>query len=620
VESASRLQMVLSQFLCCVATATTPLVLVLDDLQWADTDGLALLRLMANAPTPHLLLICSYRDDEVDHAHPLSQFVAQCQESCPQRITAVHLHLLSVEHIAQLLMDSFHVSETEALPLGQLLFSRTSGNPFFTLQLLKSYHDAGLMAFDFRDGRWRWDVERIAQTGMQDDDVVTLVCHRMTNLSEDAQTVLRYAACCGHRSSMHSLFLMTQLPVGRLARGVLELEQSGMLLCLQNAPELIMLAQTYRGGSPMHDDAGTPPQLSPSVAPELLPDAGTAGSASPTFLERLASITLQFAHDRILQAAYKLIPSGEVSQLHCSIAQRLLFGFYESTDREEYAADIVQHCNIGVALCCSRPGVASKETEATLSAAQCWRDFFAQPGMTDTVVGLELTAAKAARLTGAYDSATTLLTAALQLLQQQAGVSPQPNREGASSHASSDSATASPRPFSPLQRSYRSGAVLQVSPLCWSRSYSTCLSIYNELVECSFLLSRYAETIEAIEYVLHHVTDLLERAFFFPIHVKAWAQQQRMAEAEECGLAHLHELQVALLEEFTDDLHRWCSESIVPDDESTYARHPVLLAEPMADPLHLRVMQLFDALVPPVYVRPSPRFRSLVLTMLDWTR
>jgi len=75
-----------------------------------------------------------------------------------------------------------------------------------------------------------------------------------------------------------------------------------------------------------------------------------------------------------------------------------------------------------------------------------------------------------------------------------------------------------------------------------------------------------------------------------------------------------------MLDECTDDLRCWCSTFIVPDDESTYARHPVLHAKPMTDLLHQRVMQLLCALAPPMYILPSPRFRALALTTLDWTR
>jgi GAF domain-containing protein len=671
----------------------------------ADGDAISMLRLMVNVSTPHLLLIVTFRSEEVDAAHPLTRFFDECRASFPQRLSGVKLDMLSVQHIESLLIDSFQCSHEQAQPLAQLLFSRSAGNPFFVQQLLKSYHDAGLMRFEFsagdggggngsggRGGAWVWSIEQIAKAEVA-DDVVALVCQRMKSLSADAQKVLQYASCCGNRITLHTLYVITQVPVGRLARGVLELEQAGLLLCQRNAHDLLLLAQSSPATSGMQsapcvtmrassldlsvvspNECVSPPSVSaPPALTTPLEDASSPNAVAadvsprsqPTSVggistSRLEAIVMSFSHDKVQLAAYHLIPAGDVSCVHCAIASQLLANFDEA-EREEYASDIVNHINtFGIpAFCfCTLPrsnsprvrseagGPENGQGGADSPGIQCWRDFFTQPGRSDMVIALEVSAARQAKLGGAYDTASALLTAALQLLQQQArvqrpgdpSVSSPPREPPAplvsaaervvaehmpSSLTSPDVLTALPsiQPTSPSAAPNSEHAdVLQVSPLCWKLDYATALAIYQELIECTFLRSRYAETIRGIEFVLAHVFDLLHRAFFFPIHVKSWSQQQRMAEAEESGLAHLRELSVQLLADMTPELREWCCGSIVPEDETTFSRHPVLSAEPMVDPVHVLVMQLLGALVPPMYVLPSQRFYSLSLTLLDWTR
>src|SRR5262249_23062940 len=151
------------------------------------------------------------------------------------------LQPLQPQHIAQLLVDSFRVDAASAAPLAQLLASRTQGNPLFVSMLLHTFQNSGLMKFDFAAGRWCWQLEAMQQTPVQ-SDVVDLVLGRMQALSSSAQTMLQYASCIGNTASLHILLLVTELPVECVANVALELEQAGMLFCVQNAQDLLLLA------------------------------------------------------------------------------------------------------------------------------------------------------------------------------------------------------------------------------------------------------------------------------------------------------------------------------------------------------------------------------------------
>ena len=100
--------------------------------------------------------------------------------------------------------------------------------------------------------------------------------------------------------------------------------------------------------------------------------------------------------------------------------------------------------------------------------------------------------------------------------------------------------------------------------------------------------------------------------------MQAYNQQQLLAEAEQCGLRHLSELGVSLLPSMSPSLSSWCF-SVDPCDERSHSLHPVLSCEPMSRPMDLIVMQVLSSLVPSMFVLPSSRFPSLVITMLQHT-
>lgn len=356
-ETANRFNMVLLQFINCVASAASPLVLFIDDLQWADLGSLSMLRTLLSSDCARLLLIGAYRDNEVDEAHPLTKFMREARAAYPERVEEMQLAPLSVRHICELIVDSFRCEEERALPLARLLHARTQGNPFHLTQLLNSSYDARLLQFDFGASRWQWDMDRIRTWSVANEDVIELVCKRMSTLSADAQTLLKYASCSGHRVALNLLFFVTRMPLGRLSRGAVELKQAGMLLCVEHSNDLFLLAQTDdsddSGGSSaatglaptLSSDDMTRAVSSVSASLAVLPASGdsadsSAPAPSPSFFSRLGSIVLQFAHDKIQAAALQLIPAGELSAVHCVIATQLM-DEYEQHELEEYG-----ECNI----------------------------------------------------------------------------------------------------------------------------------------------------------------------------------------------------------------------------------------------------------------------------------
>ena len=142
----NRFNLVFSQFIRVFATAKSPLIIFLDDLQWADLASLNFIQLlMSDRDIRHLLLIGTYRENEISPAHPLILKL----EEIEQNISKLDSTLVEVNHLElsplnrltlnSLVADTLYCSEALAFPLTELIWQKTKGNPFFTLELLSFF-------------------------------------------------------------------------------------------------------------------------------------------------------------------------------------------------------------------------------------------------------------------------------------------------------------------------------------------------------------------------------------------------------------------------------------------------------------------------------------------------
>ena len=306
-ETLNRFNFVLSQFVRVWAQAEHPLVLFLDDLQWAGDASLKLLQiLITDRQNHHLLIVGAYRDNEVSPSHPLMLTLDQIGKSglTPQIIA---LGALPQGCIEQLLEDSLRCSPEQSRPLAALLVQRTAGNPFFLNQLLKSLHEKKLLKRE--NGRWRWDLDAIGAANLT-GNVVELMAGKIQNLPPATQDVLKLAACIGNRFDARTLATVRETSVAQIANALGEALRAGLISPLSGAYQTLHL----------NDDA-----------------------------ESVDDITYKFLHDRVQQAAYSLVSEDERSALHLEIG-RLLLEHGSEQERDEQLFDIVGHLNEARAL------------------------------------------------------------------------------------------------------------------------------------------------------------------------------------------------------------------------------------------------------------------------------
>jgi PAS domain S-box-containing protein len=289
-EAQNRFRVVFAAFVGAVAQEGRPLVLFVDDLQWADPASLALLRaLLVDGGVRHLLVLGAYRDNEVDAAHPLSALLDDLGRA-GAAVTRVQLAPLAADRLAALIADGLHCLPSECADLTEIVHGKTAGNPFFAIQFLMELCDERLVAFDARAGRFRWDVAGIRRKRLA-DNVADLMIARLGRLPRPARALLERLASLGHRAEVALL---------ALACGDAEAELDGLLQVAAQAGLVVRI------------------------------DGGCA-----------------FLHDRVREAAYALIPEAERPAAHLDIARRWTAGV-PAAQAEEQIFELVAQWNLGL--------------------------------------------------------------------------------------------------------------------------------------------------------------------------------------------------------------------------------------------------------------------------------
>ncbi|HEX6737151.1 MAG TPA: AAA family ATPase, partial [Vicinamibacteria bacterium] len=172
-------------------TDHAPLVLVLEDLHWADPASLDLLRVLAReAPALPLLLLATYRADELPRRHPLALLLpVLAREAGAARLD---LRRLPAAALAALVAAHYRVTAGDGERLAAHLLGRAGGNPFFSLQLLHALEEDGVL----RPSGDGWTVGKLERASLP-PSLRQVVDARLARLDEAGQALLETAAVIG---------------------------------------------------------------------------------------------------------------------------------------------------------------------------------------------------------------------------------------------------------------------------------------------------------------------------------------------------------------------------------------------------------------------------------------
>ncbi len=190
------------------ASHANPIVLVLEDIHWADRPTLLLMQHLARkVAQSRLLVIGTYRDVELDRQHPLSPVLAELRrERLYQRVL---LRGMSVEEVADMLTaGAAERMGGPAIGLARAIHRETEGNPFFVEEVVRHLVDSGGLA---RNDEGNWIVTGDVRDIGIPEGVRQVVGHRLSNLSGPCNDVLSHGAVLGREFAFDVLQRMTGL-------------------------------------------------------------------------------------------------------------------------------------------------------------------------------------------------------------------------------------------------------------------------------------------------------------------------------------------------------------------------------------------------------------------------
>ncbi|NER36088.1 MAG: AAA family ATPase [Oscillatoria sp. SIO1A7] len=323
----NRFNLLFQKFIAVLATPENPLTIFLDDLQWADSASLNLMKvLMGDRDTGYLLLLGAYRDNEVFPGHPLTLTLSELEKT-EATISKIVLEPLVLDCINQLVAETLSCSEEVARPLAELTARKTQGNPFFATQFLKGLHQDELIKFNFNFGYWECELVKVRDAALT-DDVVEFMAGRLALLPEATQNLLKLAACIGNQFELETLAVVAEASSEEVAADIWIALKEELIIPISEAYKF------FQG------------------------DVEEAAANTIT-------VSYRFLHDRVQQAAYSLIPEAAKQKTHLKIGY-LLFNNIPPENQEEKIFDIVNQLNVGRELIAD---IAAKEELATLNLA-----------------------------------------------------------------------------------------------------------------------------------------------------------------------------------------------------------------------------------------------------------
>ncbi|MEM6999637.1 MAG: AAA family ATPase [Pseudomonadota bacterium] len=195
-EERNRFNSTVVDFVRSFASAEQPIILFLDDLQWADISSLTLMELLLKDHSiQHLLILGAYRSNEVDSAHPLSMTLSLLTDA-GVRPKQISLGGLTAHQVTELVSDSVSRSIDECAELGLLLTERTAGNPFYVGQFLRVLHEREILYSVPNSKAWAWDMQEIHQASLP-ADATEFVADRLDTFPGATCEALKTAACLG---------------------------------------------------------------------------------------------------------------------------------------------------------------------------------------------------------------------------------------------------------------------------------------------------------------------------------------------------------------------------------------------------------------------------------------
>lgn len=243
-DATRRFHLLVARLIDALASAERPLVMFLDDVQWADTPSLHLLEALADHPnTAHLLIVLGFRSNEVGHGHPLRETVATLSLAADVTET-FELEPVREHDVIQLVADTLSVRVEESRSLASRVHAVAAGNPFFVREYLLALWERGFFTWDEARSSWSWSDDELPQHQIP-DNVAELLTLRLRDLKDDCLDFLDTASCVGNEFDLQTLSWVHQLNLNRVAIGLAPAVLGGLIVPLDGDHEVYESLATW---------------------------------------------------------------------------------------------------------------------------------------------------------------------------------------------------------------------------------------------------------------------------------------------------------------------------------------------------------------------------------------
>ena len=315
-DAERRLHLVLGRFLAVFATRASPLLLFLDDLQWADPASVQLIEALANDPAlDHLLLVVGFRSNEALSDLGLQKALSALRSAAKVNL-AIELAPLQQRDVAQLLADTLRAGLDEVQSLAAHIHAVAAGNPFFVAEFLHALRERQFFRYSETRQIWLWDLERLPQHALP-DNVASLITERLAGLPTDCLDLMDTASCVGSEFDLATLASVHGDSRGAAARALAPAVRSGIIVPLDAHYKVF----ESLGNWALHGDAES--------------ELGTA--------------RYRFQHDRVRQTVHERLDDERQAQRHLRIG-RLLIESLPPAELEQRVVEVFTHIVFGVHL------------------------------------------------------------------------------------------------------------------------------------------------------------------------------------------------------------------------------------------------------------------------------
>lgn len=285
-----------------------PIVLFMDDLQWADHATLDLIQhILLEHDNKYLLVIGAYRDDEVTAGHPFDFLLGRLREK-KISITDIPIGPLEYDTVHRWLMDIFEFSLGEQELLGRMIYRITKGNPFFINQLIKSFYHDQIIFFNADVGKWDIHLDRLNLLSVADTIADYMIRKVDNSLTAETKELLQLASCFGNQFDLKSLAAITGEKMYLVSEKLWHALEEGIILPMDANYKWVYL-----------DD-----------------DLNLVYAQTPVYM---------FLHDKMQQTFYESMSIEQREQFHLQIG-RELWRFYMEEKKDDNLFEVVTHLNL----------------------------------------------------------------------------------------------------------------------------------------------------------------------------------------------------------------------------------------------------------------------------------